>query len=94
MKNLSLLSVSYILNANQKGCIILHNETYSKKMLYHGKIIWKVNYQSISTCSNSIWYNVDMPKWRGPKFLTRSIPISKLIAVFFEQNELIVQAIS
>ena len=50
--------------------------------------IWWNSCQSISTCSNSTWYNVHMS-------LTKLIPISKLTSAFsFEQNELTVQAIT
>ena len=41
MKNLFLLYVFNTLNASQNGYIILHDEVHIKKMLYHGKQLFR-----------------------------------------------------
>ena len=87
-----LLSIFNTLNTSQKGCIILHDEVYVKKMsLYHGKQLFGKSVNNPSLLAQTVLGIMLICFNRGPKFLTKLIPISKFL---FEQSELTFQAIT
>ena len=91
-----LLSIFNTLNTSQKGCIILHDEVYIKKMLlYHGKQLFGKSVKNPSLLAQTVLGIMLICFNGGPKFLTKLIPISKLTSAFlFEQTELTDQAIT
>ena len=80
-----LLSIFNTLNTSQKGCIIFHNEIYTKKiLLYHGKQLFGKSVDNPSLLAQTVLGIMLICLNRGSKFLT----ISKLTSVFlFEQIE-------
>ena len=91
-----LLSIFNTLNTSQKGCIILHDEVYIKKMLlYHGKQLFGKSVDIPSLLAQTVLGIILICLNGGLKFLTKLILISKLtLAFLFEQIELTVQAIT
>ena len=91
-----LLFIFNTLNTSQKGCIILQDEVYIKKMLLsYGKQLFGKSVYSPSLLAQTVLGIMLTCLNGGPKFFTKLIPISKLTSAFlFEQIELTVQAIT
>ena len=91
-----LLSIFNTPNTSQKGCLILHDEVYIKKMLlYNGKQLFGKSVDNPSLLAQTVLGIMFICLNGGPKFLTKLIPISKLTSAFLlEQIELTVQAIT
>ena len=71
-----LLSRFNTLNTSQKGCIILHDEVYIKKMLlYHGKQLFGKSVDNPSLLAQTLLVIMLICVNGGPKLLTKLIPI-------------------
>ena len=82
-----MLSVFNTNNAIEKWCIILYDEVHMKKMLlYHGKQLFHKSIDNLSLLAQTVLGTMLICLNRGPKYLKRWIPISKLTsAILFEQ---------